>query len=106
MPLSSMRAWWWTAATPRARSRRIATRSYVSENGDRVLFMLKSSLSPLLTFLLVVLTPQLAAPSHGPSSAHFKVGERLTYALRWGVITAGTAIMEVAERQSLAGRSV
>jgi hypothetical protein len=74
--------------------------------------MSKCSLSPFLLVtvlaisLLVFLLPRPAAPSHGPSSAHFKVGERLTYALRWGVITAGTAIMEVAERQTLAGRPV
>lgn len=67
-------------------------------------------LSPFLTVLLVVLTPPLAAPSHGPAqapaSAHFKVGEHLTYALKWGIIAAGTAVMEVAERQTLAGRPV
>ena len=45
----------------------------------------------------------------GPPPAgnvHFKVGERLTYALSWGIIAAGTAVLEVAERQSLSGRSV
>lgn len=68
--------------------------------------VLKSSLSPFLTFLLVVLAPHLAASSHGPASAHFKVGEHLTYALKWGVIAAGTAVMEVAEHQTLAGRPV
>src|SRR5437879_2075361 len=101
-----MRAWWWTAATPHARSRRIATRSCVSKNGDRVVFVLKSSLSPFLTVLLVFLAPHLAASSDGPASVHFKVGERLTYSLRWGIIAAGAAVMEVAERQTLAGRPV
>ena len=66
---------------------------------------MKSSLSPFLTVLaiglFVFLTPHLAVPSHGPPSAHFKVGERLTYALNWGIIAAGTAVMEVAERQTL-----
>ena len=38
--------------------------------------------------------------------APFKVGERLTYALSWGVVSAGTAVFELAERQSLGGRSV
>ncbi|MEK6603078.1 MAG: DUF3108 domain-containing protein, partial [Nitrospirota bacterium] len=38
--------------------------------------------------------------------AHFKVGEKLTYGLSWGIVTAGTAVLEVAERQSLSGRSV
>lgn len=45
----------------------------------------------------------------GPPPAgnvHFKVGEKLTYGLSWGVIAAGTAVLEVAERRSLAGRSV
>lgn len=43
----------------------------------------------------------------GASEAtHFKVGERLTYGLSWGIITAGTAVLEVAERRSLSGRSV
>jgi hypothetical protein len=41
-----------------------------------------------------------------PTPTHFKVGERLTYGLSWGVIAAGTAVLEVAERQSLSGRSV
>lgn len=40
------------------------------------------------------------------SNVHFKVGERLTYGLSWGIVSAGTAVLEVAERQSLAGRSV
>ena len=49
------------------------------------------------------------ATGDGPPAttiAHFKVGERLTYALSWGIIAAGTAVLEVAERQSLSGRSV
>src|SRR3989454_11034374 len=65
---------------------------------DRVVFVLKSSLSPFLAVLLVFLAPQLAASSDGPASVHFKIGERLTYSLRWGIIAAGTAVMEVAER--------
>ena len=40
------------------------------------------------------------------SNVHFKVGEKLTYGLSWGIITAGTAVLEVAERRSLSGRSV
>jgi len=71
---------------------------------------LKSSLSPFLPVLaiglLVFLAPRLAVPSHGPPSAHFKVGERLTYALSWGIISAGNAVLEVAERQTMAGRPV
>src|SRR5437899_12067720 len=99
-----MRAWWWTAATPHARSRRIATRSCVSKNGDRVVFVLKSSLSPFLTVLLVFLAPHLAASSDGPASVHLKVGEHLTYSLRWELIAPGAAVMHVAGRQALAGR--
>jgi hypothetical protein len=68
--------------------------------------VVKSSLSPFLAVLLVFLMPHLAASSDGPASVHFKVGERLTYSLRWGIIAAGTAVMEVAERQTLAGRPV
>jgi hypothetical protein len=41
-----------------------------------------------------------------PAPVHFKVGERLTYGLSWGIVAAGTAVLEVAERQSLSGRSV
>ena len=71
---------------------------------------LKSSLSPFLMVLaiglFVFLAPRLAVPSHGSPSAHFKVGERLTYTLNWGVISAGNAVLEIAERQTLAGRSV
>jgi len=72
--------------------------------------MSKCSLSPFLTVLaiglFVFLAPSLAVPSHSPPSAHFKVGERLTYALSWGIVAAGTAVIEVAERQTLAGRPV
>jgi uncharacterized protein DUF3108 len=72
--------------------------------------MLKCCLVPFLPVvaiaLLVLLAPDLAAPSHGPASAHFKVGEHLTYALNWGIIAAGTAVLEVADRQTLAGRQV
>ena len=41
-----------------------------------------------------------------PTATHFKVGEKLTYGLSWGIVAAGTAVLEVAERQSLSGRSV
>lgn len=41
-----------------------------------------------------------------PTVTHFKVGEKLTYALSWGIIAAGTAVLEIKERQTLAGRSV
>src|SRR5437016_12863709 len=56
--------------------------------------------------LFLFLAPRLAVPSHDPSSGHFQVGERLTYALSWGIISAGTAVLEVAERQTVGGRPV
>ena len=40
----------------------------------------------------------------GQDNVH--IGERLTYALSWGNIPAGTAVLEVAGRQVLSGRSV
>jgi len=36
----------------------------------------------------------------------YQVGERLTYDLSWGIVSAGTAVLEVAERQAFAGRPV
>ncbi|MEK6549259.1 MAG: DUF3108 domain-containing protein [Nitrospirota bacterium] len=54
----------------------------------------------------VWLTWPLSVTMGAPASVHFKVGERLTYGLSWGIVTAGTAVLEVAERQSLSGRSV
>ena len=47
--------------------------------------------------------------AESPNSATlrpFAPGERLTYTLSWGKIAAGTAVMEVAERQTFSGRSV
>jgi uncharacterized protein DUF3108 len=38
-----------------------------------------------------------------PRQYPFAVGERLTYALSWGKIPAGTAVLEVSGRQSLGG---
>ena len=62
---------------------RVAVHKFITKG------LLKKSLFPFLAVLLVFLAPQLAAPLHDPASAHFKVGERLTYALKWGVISAG-----------------
>ncbi len=59
-------------------------------------------LAPLAAGVLVLAAPCLADPTLAP----FTVGERLTYDLRWGVISAGTAVMEVAERQTVGVRSV
>ncbi len=58
------------------------------------------------TGLIVVAAPREAHPSHAPGTDHFTVGERLTYALSWGIVSAGTAVFEVAERQALRGRAV
>ena len=38
--------------------------------------------------------------------APYKVGERLTYELSWGIVSAGTAVLEIAERKTLGGRAV
>ena len=54
--------------------------------------------------LLVWLAPCIASPP--AAIVHFKVGEKLTYGLSWGIVSAGTAVLEVAERRSLSGRSV
>jgi hypothetical protein len=47
-----------------------------------------------------------AEPATTPARLPFGVGERLTYALSWGVISAGTALMEAAGRETLGGRGV
>jgi hypothetical protein len=46
-----------------------------------------------------------ADPSKLPL-APYKVGERLSYELSWGIVSAGTAALEIAARQTLAGRPV
>ncbi len=56
--------------------------------------------------MLIVLESRGTIPAPTPPSIHFKVGERLTYGLSWGIISAGTAAFEVAERQMLDGRPV
>jgi hypothetical protein len=56
--------------------------------------------------LSVWLTWSPPATLGSPAPVHFTVGERLTYHLSWGVISAGTAVMEVAERQTVGVRSV
>jgi uncharacterized protein DUF3108 len=72
--------------------------------------LLKSSLSivfwlaPLLALLLPSAFASGASSSADPAS--FTVGERLTYALSWGQISAGTAVLEVSGRQVVSGRSV
>jgi hypothetical protein len=44
--------------------------------------------------------------SRAEAPAPFTVGERLTYTLSWGIVSAGTAVLEVADRQAFGGRSV
>ncbi len=80
--------------------------SFIKARGFTAKASLKSSLSLFLAILFVFLAPCLAVPAHGPPAVHFKVGERLTYALSWGIIGAGTAVLEIAERQTLADRPV
>ena len=60
-----------------------------------------------LLLLLALLSP---ASSRADSSAvrqnQFHIGERLTYTLSWGKISAGTAVLEITGRQVLSGRPV
>jgi len=56
--------------------------------------------------LALLLVPSLADWVQASAPAPFAVGERLTYSLSWGIISAGTAVFEVAERQALRGRPV
>lgn len=81
--------------------------------GTRVRYhgFMKSCLSPFSALAvacaasgLVLLEPHVAATSHAPAAVHFKVGERLTYGLSWGIISAGTAAFEITERQDFDGR--
>lgn len=66
----------------------------------------------LLTFLAAVFIvlpcpasgPAFPAPS--PAQSPFRVGERLTYNLSWGALSVGTAVLEIAERQTFLGRPV
>jgi hypothetical protein len=52
----------------------------------------------------VPISGQADLPKIAP--APYKVGERLSYDMSWGIISAGTAVLEVADRQMLAGRPV
>jgi len=66
-------------------------------------------------FVVALLSCGIAAWLTWPSSvalgavltpAPYQVGERLRYELSWGIVIAGTAVLEIAERQTLAGRPV
>jgi hypothetical protein len=60
-----------------------------------------------LPIVLLVLTAGSSAGAVAPArQTPLHVGERLSYTLSWGKITAGTAVLEVAGRQHLGGRSV
>jgi len=64
-------------------------------------------LTLVVLFVLTILSPwsSLAdSPTIGQNHVH--IGERLTYTLSWGKIPAGTAVLEVAGRQILSGRSL
>jgi hypothetical protein len=83
----------------------------MSPGQRRLLF--NNFLSPFLALtvacaavVLVALESRGTAPSPTPPSIHFKVGERLTYGLSWGIISAGTAAFEITERQMFDGRPV
>lgn len=64
----------------------------------------------LTVVVLLVLTVVSRWPSLADSPTvaqnHVRIGERLTYALSWGKIPAGTAVLEVAGRQIVSGRSL
>jgi len=59
-----------------------------------------------MSVLVLALGQPRAEPSPIQPSVRYKVGEKLTYGLSWGIVSAGTAILEIAERQTLAGRHV
>jgi hypothetical protein len=48
-----------------------------------------------------------SSPADSPTIGqnHVRIGERLTYTLSWGKISAGTAVLEVTGRQILGGQS-
>ncbi|NLB34698.1 MAG: DUF3108 domain-containing protein [Elusimicrobia bacterium] len=61
----------------------------------------------LIKFSLLVLilsNLQLAAEDRRPSKMPWGVGEKLTFAIKWGFITGGYAHLEIAEEIELAGR--
>ena len=60
----------------------------------------------LLPVLTIFLPGSSLADSAGVGQSHYRIGERLTYVLSWGHISAGTAVLEVVGRQSLSGRTV
>jgi hypothetical protein len=65
--------------------------------------------SALLMLVIMLVGPpsvREAGSVASPARLPFGVGERLTYSLSWGKISAGTAVMEVSGRESLSGRSV
>jgi len=77
----------------------------------RLLF--NNLLSPFLALTVacaavavVCLVPYGNALAPPATIVHFKVGERLTYGLSWGFVSAGTAAFEITERQTFDGRPV
>ena len=60
-----------------------------------------------LLLLFALLSPAVSrADFSAVGQSQFHIGERLTYALSWGKIAAGTAVLEIAGRQVLSGRPV
>jgi len=58
----------------------------------------------LQTTALACAIALVPSTNSGRTATPFTVGERLTYALSWGIVPAGTAVLEVAERQNFQGR--
>ena len=69
----------------------------------------RTSLTLTLVLLLAVVISS-PCPSTANASSNtlqrFQIGERLTYVLSWGKISAGTAVLEVVGKETLGGRQV
>jgi hypothetical protein len=65
---------------------------------------------PLTLVSLLALAISSPCPSTADASSNstqrLQIGERLSYALSWGKISAGTAVLEVVGREILSGRQV
>jgi Protein of unknown function (DUF3108) len=69
----------------------------------------RTGLTLTLLLLLTVAFPSalpLTADASSNTVQRLQIGERLSYALSWGKISAGTAVLEVVGRETLSGRQV
>jgi hypothetical protein len=64
-----------------------------------------NSISLLIYFILVGLFsfPSPVSAENSPKTPAFKIGEKLTYQLRWGIISAGEATLEVLPEKTVNG---